>query len=55
MSFYIVLLSADRKTLKMLDPKGHQVASLNFGKEIKLQQKSITLPENNKKKNQAGW
>jgi hypothetical protein len=44
------ILSADRKTLKMLNLKGHQVASLNFEKKIKLQQELITFLENNKKK-----
>jgi hypothetical protein len=36
MSFYTALLSADGKTLKMLDPKSQTVAFLNFEKEIKF-------------------
>jgi hypothetical protein len=47
MSFYTALLSADGKTLKMLDPKGHQVASLNFGKEIKFQTETSSSPKAN--------
>jgi hypothetical protein len=50
MSFYTALLSADGKTLKMLDPKGQTVAYLNFGKEIKFRQENNTPPETKTKK-----